>query len=162
MKKADFIKLLKKNNYGPIIVQIPNALSSLHSKIMDIKRIAKYIDFNCQINKDGGCKLHPTSPKCCCSDCRGRIGYLDNVPVEDIGTYARHFNVKTGFWRKTKGCALPHQLRSRTCLSHHCTYEQPHDIEFERAIDTYKNLIFNAEARISNYNRRLKEDILIF
>jgi hypothetical protein len=42
---------------------------------------------------------------------------------KDLAYYARHFSIKTGFWRKGKGCILSRKMRSVTCLTHHCNDE---------------------------------------
>ena len=45
---------------------------------------------------------------------------------KDLKYYARKFSVRTGFWRKGKGCNLPHHMRSVTCITHNCDHEKPY------------------------------------
>ena len=96
----------------------------------ELAKLTSHINFNCNF-KDGRCHNHNSDEKCCCRGCASNSGYLlreDNIYCI-IGSrnlkhvlhyYASHFNPKTGFWRKDKGCNLPRSLRSTICLTHHC------------------------------------------
>jgi hypothetical protein len=93
-----------------------------------MKEFFNYIDFDCHIKKDGtGCKefnVKVGTTKCCCNSCRSSVGYFRYMLDQNFKYYARIFNQKTGFWREKKGCILPRRMRSITCLTHHCNYNQ--------------------------------------
>jgi hypothetical protein len=95
--------------------------SYLLEKYQTIKGLFMNIDFECNIKPNGSCKNHSTN-KCCCYDCKNNIGYIHIMLKNQIPLYAKHFNGRTGFWRKNKGCILPHHMRSTTCLTHHCNH----------------------------------------
>ncbi|KKL87302.1 hypothetical protein LCGC14_1936020 [marine sediment metagenome] len=95
----------------------------------DWQRFAKLtilIDYGCNFKK-GKCKNNGNngvrqSGMGCCSGCDRHVGYLRSIPVdwEHLIKMARLFNKRTGFWRKGRGCALPHELRSSICLGYIC------------------------------------------
>lgn len=120
MKKELFINHIRHRGVTIIPRNDPNFSVCLLDDFRRIKGFFQYIDFNCQINATGGCKETPKALKCCCYDCYGSGGYFRRMLDTDITKYARHFSVKTGFWRKGKGCILTHKMRSVTCLGYHC------------------------------------------
>ena len=91
------------------------------------KRFAKLtslIDYGCDFKK-GSCKdnkYNRRRKQGCCGGCASNIGYLNDISNlrEDLTKTARLYNKKTGFWRKGRGCSLPRELRSITCLGHMC------------------------------------------
>jgi len=153
IKKDSTIKILENYKVNPHLV----------SSFKELKNFVKYINFDCQF--DGlGCKEHPTILKCCCVDCRKSYGYFRILLNSDLKYYARHFNTKTGFWRKEKGCILPHKMRSVTCLTYHCnnsyfdSYKQSFE-GFSRGINLIKNELYKYQKRIEKFpekNRRKK------
>jgi len=120
MKKELFITHIKKNGVIIIHRDDPNLNMRILNEFRQLKGFIQYIDFDCQINPKGGCKETPVSLQCCCHACYDSAGYFRRMIDTDITKYARHFNGKTGFWRKGKGCILHHRMRSVTCLTHHC------------------------------------------
>ncbi len=74
----------------------------------------------CRNNRDDRLRLNGMG---CCGGCAEYIGYLRNIPINWIHLIkmARLFNKRTGFWRKGRGCALPHELRSSICLDYMCS-----------------------------------------
>jgi hypothetical protein len=111
-----------------LILKVPKgfkpegSVSFLLEKYQSLKGLFQNIDFECNIQPNGSCKNHSTN-RCCCYDCKNNIGYIHIMFENQIPYYAKKFNGKTGFWRKGKGCILPHHLRSITCLTHHCNYK---------------------------------------
>ncbi len=99
-----------------------------------LKGLIQYLDFDCQVNDTGGCQKNPSSKSCCCYDCLGNVGYFKLMLYKDILYYSKKFSVKTGFWRKEKGCILPHRMRSITCLTHHCNHGKRKDFGTGMAI----------------------------
>ena len=88
------------------------------------------INYGCHFHNDGTCthqrnrKDRGFSPNemCWCQWCANDVGYLDFIQndPEVISIIARYFEAKVGFWRKDKGCILPRQYRSATCLGYRC------------------------------------------
>jgi len=122
MNVTKFRELLKEN-------KIPidrNARTDMQfTKLM----ISKYIDFNCQFKK-GICRQYKQTPNkpnrmCCCQNCLTSVGWLKFIHRCDINKYAKSFSIRTGFWRKDKGCMLPYELRSAVCVFYNCHYEDP-------------------------------------
>lgn len=86
--------------------------------------ISQNINFNCQFDK-GLCKVYrgayfKDEKMCCCHSCLEYVGWLRYIHKGDITKYAKRYSTKTGFWRKDKGCLLPYELRSVTCVFHNC------------------------------------------
>lgn len=74
---------------------------------------------------DGRCKGNPRTDKhasdqACCKGCKSAMGYLDEIPVGTALQVFKLFDKVLGFWRPGKGCILPRELRSNTCLVYHC------------------------------------------
>ncbi len=119
MKKELFIKHITNCGVGIIPRDDPNFNPCILEEFRRLKGFIQNINFNCQINKNGGCKEHPSTIRCCCDSCYNNSGFFRTMIDKDMGRYTRSF-LKTGFWRKGKGCVLPHELRSVVCLTHHC------------------------------------------
>jgi hypothetical protein len=137
MKKELFTKYLTNRGARIILKNDPHFTEINERNIRKFKRLKgffQYIDFHCQINDDGECK-HQTSPQCCCFGCYDNAGFFRKMIDADITWYARRF-YKTGFWRKGKGCILPHEMRSCTCLGHHCNHDKKDFSAGIRAIQT--------------------------
>jgi len=138
MKKELFINHIKHQGVSISVTSDPDFGVRQLSEFRSIKGFIQFIDFDCQINPStGGCKETPHSVKCCCHDCYSRAGYLRRINDTDLTKYARHFSVRTGYWRKGKGCILAHRMRSTTCLTHHCNNDG--DYSFSVGIGTLKN-----------------------
>lgn len=95
-------------------------------------RLTALIDYKCRFDGSDLCKRYKTkrirkytddTNMCCCYGCARAFGHRSIFPKEneDLRILARHYNKKTGYWRKGKGCVLPRELRSVTCLTHKCT-----------------------------------------
>ena len=133
MKLIDFKKLLMAK---PIPITT-NLKSDLHY----VKQLMKEkVDFDCQFN-NGKCK-NGNNMMCCCEGCYSSIGYLKVIYLEDLCIIAKSYSVKTGFWRKRKGCNLPYRLRSSECVFYNCHS----DNETRIALNYIRN-IFTREER---------------
>ena len=156
MKKELFIKQL--NKYGVIITPVndnPLFDRAILKEFRLLKNFIKFINFDCQIKEKcpgiendstGGCKVTPQSLKCCCSGCVDSAGYFRKMIQSELNFYAKKFSVKTGFWRKGMGCILEHKMRSTTCLTHHCNYE---DIPgFDLGVSNLRHRLYNLRAKI--------------
>ena len=133
MKLIDFKKLLMAK---PIPITT-NLKSDLHY----VKQLMKEkVDFDCQFN-NGKCK-NGNNMMCCCEGCYSSIGYLKVIYLEDLSIIAKNYSVKTGFWRKGKGCNLPYRLRSSDCVFYNCHS----DNETRIALNYIRN-IFTREER---------------
>jgi len=131
-----------------------------------MKNMFAYIEFNCRF-VNGTCKRYldygtPPTGMCCCANCNAYAGYLDTVPEDKLGYYAKKFSKKTGFWRKAGGCNLPHSMRSVTCLTFHCNGSQrpqnePDQPKFSLAMMEWKVVLDKQESAIKRaYNRQMK------
>jgi hypothetical protein len=92
------------------------------AKLKSVKKAIGSMDIGCRFdnNECAGCKVFKT-PAFCCEGCASMNGYLSVIPSNDMRIYIKSFNGNTGFWRPNVGCVLPHELRSRMCLSFICT-----------------------------------------
>lgn len=63
------------------------------------------------------------------------------MALERINEYDAVWNNKTGFWKAKIGCQLPQELKSTTCLSHHCKKlpEQQEKLLFTLKIFGFEN-----------------------
>lgn len=99
----------------------------------ELANLTKKINFDCDF-KNGKCKKYRNYNNkkimCCCSGCVWNFGYLKtrfirgedeikNIEKEML-YYATKFSRVNGFWRRNKGCILPREKRSPTCLTHNC------------------------------------------
>jgi len=115
MDQKEFLNLFFKSDHRRII---GNRFGQFKvSDIKDLKSLTSLINYDCQF-KDGVCKS-TKKPTCCCGGCENAVGYLTDISYPDIDTYAKLFDVKTGFWRED-GCSLPRDLRSFVCLRQTC------------------------------------------
>lgn len=125
MKKQLFIDHLKKEvRIIPNTHRVRNGIEWHINDLKKLKAFFEYINFDCNIKPTGGCKQYARVTRCCCSSCYDSCGYFRIMLSENITYYARHFQ-RSGFWRKDKGCILPHKMRSITCLTTHCNYDNP-------------------------------------
>jgi len=91
-------------------------------------RLTKFIDFHCDFDSSGACvdarlKEKTMTPKCCCAGCASSLGYYRGVfpeKEEDFRTIMDLYSPETGFFREGKGCLIPRELRSHTCVSYMC------------------------------------------
>ena len=148
MKKELFINHVKRRGTKTILNRNLSFDNHTVNAFRELKHFIKYIDFGCKIKDTGGCRVTPSSLKCCCHDCTWSVGYFQLMLEKDLTYYARHFTDKTGFWRKGKGCVLPHNMRSTMCLTHHCNYQRKGYEGFGRGMSMIKNEL-----------RRLRGDI---
>lgn len=67
-------------------------------------------------------KRYKTKVMCCCSSCVRTVGWSYYLPEDEttLRRMARYFNSLTGYWRPDRGCILPRQYRSGTCLTYAC------------------------------------------
>ncbi|MHC4121819.1 MAG: hypothetical protein ACYSWO_30475 [Planctomycetota bacterium] len=83
----------------------------------------KNTDFHCDFDCDGKCAGRRDDngygERGCCNGCAHNIGYLQAVPAGAVETIKALWDNNAGFWT-CNGCALPHEYRSRTCLSYQC------------------------------------------
>lgn len=98
------------------------------------------IIFRCGFDKQGKCKGSRDEdgswlqgPRCCCSGCALSLGYLKKVSKGQANVIRKLWDKATGFWKKGKGCTLPHKYRSPTCLSFLCdSARKRHSVALER------------------------------
>ncbi len=93
----------------------------------EMARQTEHIDYDCDFI-DGVCRGLATGTSGCCFGCAGAFGYwrkeggvLDEDTVKKLAAY---YDKKTGFMRKDKGCIVPRELRSPTCLYILCSDEK--------------------------------------
>ena len=132
------IKILSKNDSNFNIHVLKN--------FRDLKEFIQYLDFDCQINPKGGCRVTPNSLQCCCHNCYHNGGFFNIMMDTDITKYSKHFSIRTGFWRKGKGCVLPHKMRSITCLTHHCNHD--HIEPFAYGIMTIRHKLHDLRSKL--------------
>ncbi len=93
-----------------------------------LAKLTKYINYDCRF-KDGHCKEY-NMDMCCCANCFGFAGFFylkffnelneDDYIEKQLLYYAKRFKYDIGFWREGKGCVLPRERRSITCLTFNC------------------------------------------
>lgn len=92
-------------------------------------RLTELIDYKCDFDESGICverRRHKgTNEMCCCSGCATTVGWNPVLPKakKDLKILAKFYSRKTGYWRSGKGCMLPRDLRSSTCLTHKCGHK---------------------------------------
>lgn len=145
MKKELFINHVIKRGARIIPIKDPNFSETMLNAFRKLKGFTKYIDFNCQINEDGGCKELTLSTRCCCSNCHDNAGFFRIMIDKDISAYAKKFT-KLGFYRESKGCILPREMRSTTCLTTHCNHH-PKD-PFSFGMSHYRDKLENFRNKI--------------
>ena len=103
------------------------------------------IDFGCRFNDKGVCHdrskyVSPlkTTEMCCCVSCAHNRGYLLRAPIveRDLSTYRHRWHKLNGFWQKGKGCVLPREHRSITCIFYNCL---PYEEKASKIIRNLKN-----------------------
>ena len=106
-------------------------IKSWFGDIKALKALTSAIDFDCGFNDEGRCRQYrqTDSIKCCCNNCYSANGHLEKVQLTDIPKIAIHFRKKVGFWRPGKGCILPRELRSATCVTYLCRIYDGKDSE---------------------------------
>ena len=128
MKVQEFVERLSIKLHKKPIRIIEAEGPSHFTKLQELKGLFYHINFDCKIGennqeckyyKDGG--YTDTTMTCCCNDCLDRVGHLDLL-TKPPEYFSRKFSCKTGFWRKGKGCILPREHRSITCLTYHCNH----------------------------------------
>ena len=102
----------------------------------ELAKLTAKVDFGCGF-ENGECKAKrslgwSSTEMCCCKDCASNIGYLniiffseysDNYDIQqELLYYTKKYQFNTGFWRKGKGCILPREKRSTTCLTYKCSH----------------------------------------
>ncbi len=127
MKKELFIEQVKRRGVTIKLSEDPFFNKESIEDFGVLKSLFKSIDFDCRVDKNGGCKKALDSTGCCCSECFSNTGYFRYLVDFDLTYYARNFQSKIGFWRKNKGCVLPHKRRSTTCITHHCNHMMDKD-----------------------------------
>ena len=89
--------------------------------------------------------IKPRNNKRCCRSCVENLGHFGyDVLIYKPKKYLKYWSSITGFWRTGKGCILPREMRSQTCLKYHC--EEYFDENGEcsavhKRIDDYYELI---------------------
>ena len=94
----------------------------------ELAKLTSKIHYDCGFT-EGKCKAE-RSEMCCCDSCVRAVGHFrlrffrvyDNIEYieRELLYYVRKYSNKTGFWRKGKGCILPRERRSITCLGYNC------------------------------------------
>lgn len=91
-------------------------------RFMKLKQAINSIEFSC-FKEGGKCALRPDGSVCCCGSCDTQFGHFASTDIilsQNIKIYNKLFFPKTGFWHKHKGCLLPKELRSITCITYNC------------------------------------------
>ena len=126
----------------------------------ELANLTEKIDFGCNFTNG---KCENGRKKGCCGSCRWAFGYLNprfingKDTIKDIKKemiyYATKFHRFNGFWRRNKGCILPREKRSTTCLTHSC----------KGNFDSYQGLLLNtlSNARREKFPRTIKDIIFI-
>lgn len=129
--------------------------------------LSSEINYGCDFNGYGLCssfrrqsesnQISATEKKlftrCCCAGCSYSTGYLYFMDKVRIADYAKAFKEHDGFWRKGKGCVLPRELRSLTCLRHACVFEWKKQSSRGRVVFS---LIFSESSAYIDYLNWLK------
>lgn len=145
MKKELFIEHVKERGVKIIISNDVKFDQYMLNIFKRLKGFTKFIDFDCNINADGGCKEIAHSTRCCCSNCYANGGFFRIMIDRDVSNYARKFT-KKGFWRKGKGCTLKHNMRSTTCLTTHCNHHPKES--FELGMMYYRDKLHDIREKI--------------
>ena len=104
-------------------------------------KITSTLDYGCNFNANGKtCSKNrhygEREEMCCCAYCLSHVGYLSLIPNNNqvIKEIASLFDEQHGFWREKKGCILPVQHRSDTCIAYRCdearSYRNAHSLHF--------------------------------
>jgi len=95
---------------------------------IELAKLTSKINYRCYF-ENGKCK-EKREEMCCCSNCKNCLGHLhikffdcyykEKDIEEELLFYVKKYSKATGFWRKGKGCILPREKRSSTCLGYNC------------------------------------------
>lgn len=91
-----------------------------------LARQTENIDYDCGFDGQN-CRGRSRGGNGCCtsSRCAGMLGYWrregDTLDEDTVRKLAGLYNEKTGFLRDGRGCILPRELRSPTCLFIYCS-----------------------------------------
>jgi len=111
MTKKEFLEI---TNLIPVRTYSGERISQINKKLIE-----EY-DFGCKF-QNNKCIITNEYKKSCCENCAKAKGYFyRKIPDNWIGTLAKLYSKKTGFWRKDKGCILPSHIRSEVCIKYRC------------------------------------------
>ena len=96
-----------------------------------LANLTSKINYGCNF-VDGKCKEDRTE-MCCCSSCYSSSGHFqerfltgdanEEAIEKELLYYVKKHKEYVGFWRKGKGCVLPRERRSSTCLTYNCNFD---------------------------------------
>lgn len=148
--------------------QSRNKLAVLLREITTLKNISKYIDFECDFGKgtnknlckrdvkwtasytNGQIKRLQAAGICCCIGCADTRGHLRSFILEShLDIYNKLYKKVIGFWRPRRGCSLPRELRSSTCLYFNCV----NSIEKHSTLDKMRFVLAEMEREASRLNK---------
>jgi hypothetical protein len=137
MRLGDFLKEVL--GYRGVVISNITDLGWSWGARQKYAELTSLVDFGCDFDEDGVCKIYQDQnlglkggkarkekiekvSRCCCGGCRASCGYLGSLPNDAnvLRRIAGLFDEKTGFWRLGKGCVLPREYRSNTCLFYMC------------------------------------------
>jgi len=150
-------KIVNARYTWPLI--IPTRIKNLQmdnkydfEKLIKLKQSINSMEFSC-FKPGGKCYEAPKGSVCCCGSCCAHLGHFasdDIIFGKDITTYNKLFFPKTGFWHKHKGCLLPRELRSITCITYNCEKEDQ-QIIISALRKEHTDLSSRIRLRLSNY-----------
>jgi len=122
------------NTFIPTRINLSERYSDLKyqlKKYKELKGATEKITFSCfgEGNKCQKRVAEDSNNKCCCSGCHSSLGYFEDDLIfeKDFQLYNELFvydekdwQNSFGFWRNGTGCALPRELRSKTCITYNC------------------------------------------
>lgn len=120
-------------------------------ELESLKILTELIDCGCSFDVEG-CRKG-AGEKCCCSSCKSAFGHFHIIRQSNVAKLAWHFNEKTGFWRKGRGCILPRKLRSITCVTYHCSQDE----KIDKTLHALSRAMRLVTARIKEHVKELKE-----
>jgi len=85
------------------------------------KEVTKCIDYGCELCAHKNSQAKRAKFRCC-TNCASNFGYQGEsvMNLQKIKLLMRSYDKKLGFWREGKGCILPREYRSITCLAFGC------------------------------------------
>lgn len=103
------------------------------NEIKAFKLLTQYIDYDCQFDEKGVCASRRNwggDHRCCCDACGPALGYLRYIASRgDAEAIWKLWRPRKGFLTPM-GCSLPRDLRSDTCLGHHCRLKIADQVEY--------------------------------
>ena len=167
-----FIRVLTSGGYRPThIVKRPEPAHdrdahnylAVRASLTAMRNMSHVIDYECEFDHTNLCRVYrryrddkyhgkafaksDKGPMCCCNKCAESRGYLRVMTLRQLPVYAEHWNDVTGFWLKDKGCMLPRDLRSGTCLGYACGVRDSHKSTYMRryrdGLDDLERLLVN-------------------